>query len=633
MSNGGKRIDHTTGVRPGDNEVLCPHCGQVHPIAWTHCPNTGKPLAVGPALVGRVIADRYRVLDLIGEGGMGAVYEAEHIGVGRRVALKRLHPELAADEDAVKRFQREARTAARTGHEHIVDVLDIGFTDDGAPFLVMELLQGENLAQRLGREGTLPPDRIANIVGQVLRALDAVHRQRVVHRDLKPDNIFLTKRGAQREYVKVLDFGVAKMRAAELDESVLTHTGAIVGTPHYMSPEQARGAQDVDHRVDLYACGCILYEALSGELPFRGDNYHALLQAILGGTPTNLTVLIPTLPIGLTRVVHRAMARDPADRFSDARELLEALVPFGALPPRPSEVPERDEKPERPSRPLPNSIQRSRFTPKPDLAFTRTPNLTARGYEATSRDWDEYQARALQPPLHIPSPSVRSSNPTATSAATTSGLPDAPYSKPARKRDRIRERRPSFQSMLPDRPSGRARVKAGFVLGAIAHLTETYGEDTLQRALREAPLEVRRGLQGVLLPVTWVPLNFLHELLDGVHREFGAEAVAQLGAGVADRELQRTHKLLMRSATPQNAPDRIAQLWCAYFEAGDVQVDYSDEKATVRILNADDTPLHLRAAAAFFVRMMEQVGAHEVRSTSLHRTPIDGSTIQLTWRI
>src|SRR5690349_17481184 len=180
------------------------YCGEQHPPEFSHCPKTGQALSAGQALLGRTIAGRYRVISLIGEGGMGAVYLAEHLMIGRKVALKRLHPELAADAKSVARFQREARAAAATGHEHIVEILDLGFGEDGAPFLVMELLRGSSLAQTLREGGRLDPSRACRIVGQTLAALDAVHARGIVHRDLKPDNILLTRVRNDEDFVKVV---------------------------------------------------------------------------------------------------------------------------------------------------------------------------------------------------------------------------------------------------------------------------------------------------------------------------------------------------------------------------------------------------------------------------------------------
>ncbi|MFO0685545.1 MAG: DUF2378 family protein [Sandaracinus sp.] len=321
-------------------EVLCSHCGQSHQATYTHCPNTGKPLHVGRALIGRVIAERYRIVGLLGEGGMGAVYVADHLRIGRKVAIKRLHPELAADEKAVQRFQREARAAGATGHEHIVEILDLGYTEDGAPFLVMEYLRGLSLAQTLKKDGRLTVARASHIVGQVLAALSAVHEHGIVHRDLKPDNVFLTRHGADADWVKVLDFGISKMRHED-DGLDLTRTGAMMGTPFYMSPEQARGTKAIDHRADLYATGVILHECLTGTVPFAGENYHALLQQILRGDPPRPSASVPGIAREMDEIVLRAMATDPEKRFASARAMLEALVPFGA--PRPTGTSRRDE--------------------------------------------------------------------------------------------------------------------------------------------------------------------------------------------------------------------------------------------------------------------------------------------------
>ncbi len=315
-------------------ELLCPHCGQSHQATYTHCPNTGKALHVGRALIGRTIADRYRIVGLLGEGGMGAVYVADHLRIGRKVAIKRLHPELAADEKAVQRFQREARAAGATGHEHIVEILDLGYTEDGAPYLVMEYLRGLSLAQMLKKDTRLPSMRAARIVGQLLTALAAVHENGIVHRDLKPDNIFLTRQGNDTDWVKVLDFGISKMKHED-DGLDLTRTGVMMGTPYYMSPEQARGTKNIDHRVDIYAAGVILHECLTGSVPFAGDNYHALLQQILRGNPPPPSASVPGLPRELDEVVTRAMSKETDKRFPSAMAMLEALIPLGAERPAP----------------------------------------------------------------------------------------------------------------------------------------------------------------------------------------------------------------------------------------------------------------------------------------------------------
>jgi len=322
----------TTDAKSAD--MRCVHCGETHPVAFTHCPRTGRPIAVGSALIGRVFANRYKMVGLLGEGGMGAVYVAEDVLIGRKVAIKRLHPELASDANAVARFHREARAAAATRHDNIVEVLDLGFAEDHSPYLVMEYLKGQSLSLLLRREQRIAPARACYLVGQVLDALSAVHRRHIIHRDLKPDNVFITRRRGRPDHVKVLDFGVSKMwREDGGDQLSLTRTGVMLGTPYYMSPEQARGVRAHDHRADLYAVGVILYECLTSRPPFDGPNYHALLQAILGGKPPPLRELAPDVDGALAEVVAKSIARDPNARFQSAREMLSALIPFGAVDP------------------------------------------------------------------------------------------------------------------------------------------------------------------------------------------------------------------------------------------------------------------------------------------------------------
>ena len=272
-----------------------------------------------------MLGGRYRVVRALGRGGMGAVFEAHQEGLGRRVALKVLHPHLAQDAQLVLRFRREAESAAGLGHPNIVQVTDFGREEDGTVFLVMELLDGVPLAAVIERDGMLSVERVAKIAWQVLSALDVAHRAGIVHRDLKPDNIFVTHVSGVGDVVKLLDFGIAKL--AESEGSGLTATGTVMGTPAYMAPEQARGAP-VDARVDLYAVGVVMYEALAGRLPYNGNNYNALIAAILTEQPPRLRELRPDLPAEIAAVVERAMSRDPAGRFANAAAMRDALSPW-----------------------------------------------------------------------------------------------------------------------------------------------------------------------------------------------------------------------------------------------------------------------------------------------------------------
>jgi serine/threonine-protein kinase len=277
---------------------------------------------------GDVVAGKYRIEEVIGEGGMGAVYAATHTLTGKRVALKWMLPELAADEGAVQRFIREAQAAGRIDHPNVVDVYDVG-EHDGSTFLVMEYLQGETLTAAFHRGG-LEARHIIQLLIPAMRGVAAAHRTGVVHRDLKPDNVFLCRSvdGSYRE-PKVLDFGISKVSPGEGQLNPrLTRTGAVMGTPYYMSPEQIRGAAEVDQRTDVYAFGVILYEALTGRVPFDANAYSALVLEIATGTPKRPRELRPELPRGLEDVVLKAMARDPYDRYQDVESLARALEPF-----------------------------------------------------------------------------------------------------------------------------------------------------------------------------------------------------------------------------------------------------------------------------------------------------------------
>ena len=284
-------------------------------------------------LIGSLLQGRYRVLQRIGKGGMGVVYLAEHVLIRRKVAIKTLHANPPAAPAIVERFHREALAATAIGDQHVVDVTDMGLLDDGAYYIVMEYLDGADLAFTVAAEGRLAIPRAVRIVLQLCDALTAVHAAGIVHRDLKPENLFLIDRAGQRDFVKVLDFGVCKL--TELHDGSyhkLTGTGAALGTPHFMAPEQIEGRPDVDHRADLYAVGGILHHALAGEAPFDAPSLPRLFMRICNDPPPPLRQLRGDVPAALEAVVLRALAKEPEDRFESAAELKAALEPFAELP-------------------------------------------------------------------------------------------------------------------------------------------------------------------------------------------------------------------------------------------------------------------------------------------------------------
>jgi CheY-like chemotaxis protein len=276
---------------------------------------------------GELLGGRYRLGRLIGAGGMGGVYEATREDLGQmRVAVKVLHEALASDEALLLRFRREAETVGLINHPNIVRILDFHAEQNEPAFLVMELLDGVSLRQELQRHGRFSAPRLVFVATQILAALAAVHRAHVIHRDMKPENVFLTCISGLGDIVKVLDFGVAKTLTRPAGET-LTQLGMVLGTPTYMAPEQARGAP-IDTRSDLYSVAAIMYECFSGKAPFSGESYNALLFAIQQGKPLPLAEQRPDLDPELVSVVERGMAADADARFQTAEEMAQALEPW-----------------------------------------------------------------------------------------------------------------------------------------------------------------------------------------------------------------------------------------------------------------------------------------------------------------
>jgi serine/threonine-protein kinase len=310
--------DTAVAVAAKDSGVLDTMGGRPTPLAGTPALSL-----TGNELLGSTLSGRYQITRKIGQGGMGAVYEATHTLIGKTVAVKVLLDKYAQREAIVKRLKQEAQLASSLRHEHIIDITDFGNTEDGRTFVVMELLEGESLAECLSREPKLPEMRILRIASQAASALAAAHAKGIVHRDIKPENIFLLKR-KELDFVKVVDFGISKsMRATgEEDEVRLTQTGMVLGTPLYMSPEQARGDEDLDHRVDIYALGVIMYESATGRVPFGGNNYLSVISQVLNEDPKPVREIRPDVSEEFEAIVSRAMSKDRNDRYDSANDML-----------------------------------------------------------------------------------------------------------------------------------------------------------------------------------------------------------------------------------------------------------------------------------------------------------------------
>ena len=310
----------------------CPTCQASYPTNFAVCPQDGTALVeVGTWGEGTVIRGKYRILNRVGQGGMGTVYKALHVAFDELRALKVINPGMMNDELFVKRFQHEAVITRKLQHPNAVRVEDIDEAEDGRPFIVMEYIEGQSLKKLIQEQGALPVPRVCSIVKQVAAALEASHQLGMVHRDVKPENIVLIET-SPGEQVKVLDFGIAKIkeaRAKETSSMTLTGTGVVIGTPQYMSPEQAMGKRgdQLDGRSDIYSLGIVMYQMLTGELPYKADTTMAMLLAHLQTPPTPIRQLRPELQISeaVAGVVMRTLEKSPEMRPSSAQALIQEI--------------------------------------------------------------------------------------------------------------------------------------------------------------------------------------------------------------------------------------------------------------------------------------------------------------------
>ena len=284
--------------------------------------------------IGMVLQDRYRIVRVLGEGGMGTVYEGEHIVIKRRVAIKALHAQFAQNPEIVARFHREALAATSVGHANIVEVTDMGQFPDKSAFMVLEFLEGRDWADDIEKQGPQPAAKTIRILSQVCDALDAAHAKGIVHRDLKPENIFLITRGDNADFAKVVDFGISKFH--DSTDKSMTKTGTAMGTPYYMAPEQAQGKKDVGKSADIYSLGVILFQALTGQFPFDDESYPMLVLKICTEPAPELGLYRPDLPRELSDIVGRCLRKDPNQRFASCGDLKAALAPYRNLEDDPS---------------------------------------------------------------------------------------------------------------------------------------------------------------------------------------------------------------------------------------------------------------------------------------------------------
>jgi serine/threonine-protein kinase len=304
-----------------------------------------------PFPLGEVLLGKYRVEELIGTGGIGFVVSATNIGLDEQVALKFLRPEFLENDEAVHRFTNEARLAAKVQHPNVARVLDIGSADGLGPFIVMELLVGRDLNQILREEGPLPVERAVDYVLEACAALSAAHARDIVHRDVKPDNLFLARQQQGRDIIKILDFGISKQTSRHARNPALFQTITALGSPSYMSPEQIRASPEIDGRADVWSLGCVLYELLTGRHAFDAPTLMQVCAVVLEREPQTLSAHVSGVPTGLEAVIHRCLEKSPDARYANVDELAHALRPFSSQRLERREEPSADETPRFPAPP------------------------------------------------------------------------------------------------------------------------------------------------------------------------------------------------------------------------------------------------------------------------------------------
>jgi serine/threonine-protein kinase len=376
---------------------------------------------------GQVIDGKYRIVRLLGTGGMGAVYEGENVRIRRKVAIKMLHLSVSTQADVVTRFEREAQASALVGSEHICEVLDFGVLADNTRYMVMEYLDGETLSSRIRRHGRLLPLQTIPLLLQILEALAAAHAAGIIHRDLKPDNVFiLPQRSGQKDFIKILDFGVSKFAQTGGEEMNVTRAGAVVGTPYYMSPEQAKGSSAIDARTDVYAIGVLLYQATTGQVPYQAETFNELLFKIVLEVAPPPQVYVPDIDPEFAGIILKAMAREPEHRFQSCAEFAAALQGFQAA--RSSALPAPPAAPPPNRAPATQVLDLAQMGPLPAMVPQNIPQSPPQTH-ASSASWPGAPPM-MEPTMPMQASPIHSNGPT-WAQASGAQQPPAPGSPSA----------------------------------------------------------------------------------------------------------------------------------------------------------------------------------------------------------
>ncbi|MBX3275370.1 MAG: serine/threonine protein kinase [Sandaracinaceae bacterium] len=563
----------------------CPHCGARHPNGTLRCTATGRPIAGDPELVGRVVADRYHLVRMLGDGGMGAVYKAADRVLRRFVAIKLLHPAVAENPSSVERFQREARAAAAIGHPNIIDIMDFG-REGNRPYMVMEYLRGRSLSQVIAMDGQLSIKRACTIAIHTLAGLQAAHDRGILHRDLKPANLMLVVRFGDRNFVKVCDFGFAALvKTGSTDAKALTPERTLVGTPAYAAPERLRGDDKRDPRLDVYSVGVVLYEMLAGRRPFDAPTFRELARKVRKDPPVPLRDVRPDVPQVLERVVLKALAKDRDERWADAESFAEALFPFGGL-----RVPFRDDMPSEsftmemmrikarearhretstgqvqkpptrppPPEPSPEPAAAPSPAPAPEPAVGPPPALAEVADSDLTQRMSAEEALAMVDELEgTPRPKTRVGTPKAkrlrqsqTDNTDVDRMPELAVGPPAALAAGAAAPAPE-----PAPPVASGGYQGRIVLAVLRFVARKFGERALKELLEAMPEEARRPFEAGIGPDDWVDLAAVRTLVEKIDARLGADdlhLVLEAGRAAAEGAFD-----LMRSLRPPAPPPEL----------------------------------------------------------------------------
>ncbi len=505
-------------------------------------------------LIGQVVAGRYSLVRLLGDGGMGAVYKAEDNVLRRFVAIKLLHPAAAANPAAVERFLREAQAAASIGHPNIIDILDFG-ESEGKPYLVMEYLRGRSLAEMLHSEGPQSIRHASVVATHALAGLQAAHDRGILHRDLKPANMMIVMRFGDRSFVKLLDFGFAALVGnAQPADRNLTPARTLVGTPAYAPPERLRGDDRRDPRTDLYSLGVVLYEMLAGVRPFEAGTFSELARRVQNDPAPGLRMFRPDVPEALERVVLKALAKKADDRYPNAEAFANALVPFGGRAVESDDgssdsltmdlikIRARDKKRE-PTGPaqfeVDSELEIRKAPPelrrKEDVDQT-SPHIMLPDYPNRSAGLPPPTSRALKQPAPPPSPAVP--RPVDAQGIPPFAAPAVPGPPPLRR---------SSMNKLPavQLPPTERSFEGSFVVSLLRFVSTRYGERALTTVLARLRPEARRVFDAGVQPGTWLPFDAVCQLAEAIDASLGHDdlhTLADCGRAVAEGAFESLKK-------------------------------------------------------------------------------------------